>query len=181
MKHGKWLPRLAAGTLVTAALLGVALAAGQQGTQNDPLVSLSYLNQKATPSILEQVNAKVTEQSQTLTNQFNDLIKSYTGQMEDKLNAAAGGDAQSAAFSVVDVAAGQKLTAGIGCEIMLRVGSAVCFTDTPPGFIDMTGGGTLENGQALVKNHLYMATIAGRGFTAQDAVKVMVRGEYTVS
>ena len=26
MKHGKWLPRLAAGTLVTAALLGVALA-----------------------------------------------------------------------------------------------------------------------------------------------------------
>ena len=45
----------------------------------------------------------------------------------------------------------------------------------------MTGGGTLENGQALVKNHLYMATIAGRGFTAQDAVKVMVRGEYTVS
>ena len=64
---------------------------------------------------------------------------------------------------------------------MLRVGSAVCFTDTPPGFIDMTGGGTLENGQALVKNHLYMATIAGRGFTAQDAVKVLVRGEYTVS
>ena len=28
---------------------------------------------------------------------------------------------------------------------------------------------------------LYLATIAGRGFTAQDAVKVMVRGEYTVS
>ena len=47
-------------------------------------------------------------------------------------------------------------------------------------FVQISGG-TLENGQALVKNHLYMATIAGRGFTAQDAVKVMVRGEYTVS
>ena len=64
---------------------------------------------------------------------------------------------------------------------MLRVGSAVCFTDTAPGFIDMTDGGTLENGQALVKNHLYMATIEGRGFTAQNAVKVLVRGSYTIS
>lgn len=181
MKHGKWLPRLAAGVLVTSTLLGVALATGQQGTQNDPLVSLSYLNQKATPAILAQVDTKISEQSQTLTAQLNDLIKSYTKQMEDKLASAPGGDVQSAAFTVVDVAAGQRLTAGVGCELMLRVGSAVCFTDTPPGFIDMTTGGTLENGQALVKNHLYMATIAGRGFTAQDAVKVLVRGEYTVA
>ena len=45
MKHKKWMPRLLAGGLVTGSLMGVALAAAQ-GTQSDPLVTLSYLNDK---------------------------------------------------------------------------------------------------------------------------------------
>ena len=52
MKKTHWPARLAAGCLVTLTLVGVAFAAGQQGSQSDPLVTLSYLTQKATPSIL---------------------------------------------------------------------------------------------------------------------------------
>ena len=47
MKKTHWPTRLAAGCLVTLTLVGVAFAAGQQGSQSDPLVTLSYLNQKA--------------------------------------------------------------------------------------------------------------------------------------
>lgn len=180
MKKHTLLTKVMAGGLVTVTLLGVAFAAGQQGTQSDPLVTLSYLTQKATPEIMNQVETKLTEREAALKKELDQAIQDYTKAVEDKL-AQAGGSGQPAAFAVVDVAAGQKLTAGVGCEIMLRVGSAVCFTDTAPGLIDMTDGGTLENGQALVKNHLYMATIEGRGFTAQNAVKVLVRGSYTVS
>ena len=180
MKKHTFLTKVMAGGLVTVTLLGVAFAAGQQGTQSDPLVTLSYLTQKATPEIMNQVETKLTEREAALKKELDQAIQDYTKAVEDKL-AQAGGSGQPAAFAVVDVAAGQKLTAGVGCEIMLRVGSAVCFTDTAPGLIDMTDGGTLENGQALVKNHLYMATIEGRGFTAQNAVKVLVRGSYTVS
>ena len=180
MKKHTLLTKVMAGGLVTVTLLGVAFAAGQQGTQSDPLVTLSYLTQKATPEIMTQVETKLTEREAALKKELDQAIQDYTKAVEDKL-AQAGGSGQPAAFAVVDVAAGQKLTAGVGCEIMLRVGSAVCFTDTAPGLIDMTDGGTLENGQALVKNHLYMATIEGRGFTAQNAVKVLVRGSYTVS
>ena len=181
MKKHTLLTKVMAGGLVTVTLLGVAFAAGQQGTQSDPLVTLSYLTQKATPEIMTQVESKLTERETALKKELDQAIQDYTKAMEDKLAQAGGSSGQSAAFAVVDVAAGQKLTAGIGCEIMLPVGSAVCFTDTAPGFIDMTDGGTLENGQALVKNHLYMATIEGRGFTAQNAVKVLVRGSYTIS
>ena len=38
MNQSKWPVRLASGALVCLTLAGVALAAGQQGTQADPLV-----------------------------------------------------------------------------------------------------------------------------------------------
>lgn len=66
MNQSKWPVRLASGALVCLTLAGVALAAGQQGTQADPLVSLSYLNQQATPSILAQVDAKIAQREAEL-------------------------------------------------------------------------------------------------------------------
>ena len=56
MKKRKWSVRLASGCLVALSLVGVAFAAGQQGSQSDPLVTLSYLTEKATPAILAQVD-----------------------------------------------------------------------------------------------------------------------------
>lgn len=46
MTNSRWPTRLAAGALVTVTLMGVALAAGQQGTQTDPLATMSYLTGK---------------------------------------------------------------------------------------------------------------------------------------
>lgn len=64
---------------------------------------------------------------------------------------------------------------------MLRVGTAVCVSDSAPGLIDTTEGTTLNHGGALQANHLYMVTIATRGVTATaDVVKVLARGSYTI-
>lgn len=179
MKANRWIPRLAAGTLVTVTLLGVALAAGQQGTQSDPLVTLSYLTTKVTPEIMTQVDAKVTAREKALIDQLNAAISGYTKQVEDKLKGANSGGT-SAAFTVVDIAAGQRLNAGVGCELMLRVGSATVSSASAPALIDMTDGAGNWDGSALVQNHLYMATIEGRSVVAQDAVKLLVRGSYTI-
>ena len=74
------------------------------------------------------------------------------------------------------------LVGDIGCEVMLRVGTATLAANTDPGLIDVSTGGTLNNGGALTANHLYMATIADRTVQATAAtVKLLVRGEYTVS
>ena len=49
MKKHTLLTKVMAGGLVTVTLLGVAFAAGQQGTQSDPLVTLSYLKKTKQP------------------------------------------------------------------------------------------------------------------------------------
>ncbi len=85
-------------------------------------------------------------------------------------------------FTVVTLSQGQTLYGSIGCEIMLRVGTAECVADSVPGLVDGTSGGTLNGGKALEQNHLYMATIENRGVRATAAtVKVLVRGGYTIN
>ena len=86
------------------------------------------------------------------------------------------------ALPVVTLSSGQTLNGGVGCEVMLRVGSAVCVSPSDPGLIDETTAATLANGGALVQNHLYMMTIEGRGVRATAATtKVLARGSYTVA
>lgn len=179
MNKNQWIPRLAAGVLVTVTLLGVALAAGQQGSQTDPLVTLSYLTNQATPEIMAQVDVKITAREKRLTDQLNAAILTYSKNMEDKL-ASAGGVGKSTEFSVVDLTAGQKLNPGVGCELLLRVGTATCTASSSPALIDTTDGSSLWDGGTLVQNHLYMATMEGRSILAQGAVKLLVRGGYTV-
>ena len=88
----------------------------------------------------------------------------------------------SAVFQVVTLSSGQTLTGDIGCEVMLRVGTATCVAPSTPGLIDETTAGTLNHGGALVQNHLYMMTIEGRGVKATAATtKLLVRGTYTIS
>lgn len=166
MKKTHWPARLAAGCLVTLTLVGVAFAAGQQGSQSDPLVTLSYLNETFLGQIMTKVDQKITARNSQLLQQ----------------SGGGTGSASSVEFQVVTLSKGQTLTGDIGCEVMLRVGTASCVSPSSPGLIDETTAGTLNNGGALVTNHLYMMTIEGRGVKAGSATtKLLVRGSYTVA
>lgn len=173
------LPKLAAAVLVTAALLGMALAAGQQGSQSNPLVTVSYLKDTLTPELLAQTDAKLAQREEELTASLQGLIDRYSKEMADKLSAA-GGDVESAVFEVVTLPQNQRIIGGVGCELLLRSGSANCVSASTPGLIDTTGGGTLANGGALAANHLYMVTSEGIGLVATGDSVVLVRGSYTV-
>jgi hypothetical protein len=161
MKKDRWLLRAFVLLALSAGLMTTALAA-EAGSSGDPLVTLSYLNDTFFNNIMQRVDQKIAER---------------TGQ------ALPGGTSSSAAsFVVVTLNEGQTLTGGIGCEVMLRVGSAVCVSSSDPGLIDETTAATLANGGALVQNHLYMMTIEGRGVRATAATtKVLARGSYTVA
>ena len=161
MKKDRWLLRAFVLLALSAGLMTTALAA-EAGSSGDPLVTLSYLNDTFFNNIMQRVDQKIAER---------------TGQ------ALPGGTSSSAAsFVVVTLNEGQTLTGGIGCEVMLRVGSAVCVSPSDPGLIDETTAATLANGGALVHNHLYMMTIEGRGVRATAATtKVLARGSYTVA
>lgn len=189
MKQKGWPVRLISGGLVTLALIGVAVAAGQQGSQSDPLITLSYLNEQVTPSILAQVDSKLTARQTELEQKLAAVADDYVAEVESKLGTSgstgtgSGGQAGtgSAVYQVVTLNAGQTLTGGAACEFLLRSGTATCVSDTSPGLVDMTDGTTLASGQALKANHLYLATIEGRGVKASTAVTIMVRGSYTIA
>ncbi len=160
MKKDRWLLRAVVLLVLSAGLMTTASLAAEAGSSGDPLVTLSYLNDTFFNTIMQRVDQKIAER---------------TGQ-------AVSGGTSSASFVVVTLSEGQTLTGGIGCEVMLRVGSAVCVSPSDPGLIDETTASTLADGAALVQNHLYMMTIEGRGVRATAATtKVLARGSYTVA
>ncbi len=164
---------LLAAVLVTAAV-GSAFAAGDK---SDPLVTLSYLEQTVIPAIVQQAEKAADSKKTALTAEFDKKLAEYEKQLN---NSSSGGD--SATYSVVTLSQGQQLKLEVGCEVMLRIGSAAVVSGTEPGLIDVTTGGTLNNGKALEKNHLYMATIADRAVKAGAAtVKLLIRGGYTLA
>ena len=154
----------------------VALAAG--GDMTDPLVTLSYLNNIFAPQVEEKVAEAVAENQESLKAEVDASISKWN----EELNGVGTPELPATSnFKVVTMSKGQVLTGSIGCEVMLRVGTATCVSNEAPGLIDCTGASILNNGNELVKNHLYMVTIETRGVKATaNTVKVLVRGDYVV-
>lgn len=164
MKKDRWLLRSVLLLALSAVLMTTASLAAEAGSNQDPLVTLSYLNDTFFNQLMQRVDQKIADRNGQLNQQGVSTGSS------------------SASFTVVTLSQGQTLTGDIGCEVMLRVGSAVCVSSSDPGLIDETTAATLSNGGVLVQNHLYMMTIEGRGVRAASATaKVLARGSYTVA
>ncbi|MBQ7778073.1 MAG: hypothetical protein IJ396_04135 [Oscillibacter sp.] len=161
MKKNRWMLRAAALVMLSALLMTTLSVAATVGSSKDPLITLSYLEEVFMDEVLDKVDEKI--------DQRNDELASQLG---------GGGDG----FTVVTLSNGQTLVGDIGCEVMLRVGTAVCVSPSSPGLIDESAASTLNNGGALVTNHLYMMTIEDRGVLAtSDTVKVLARGSYVIN
>lgn len=161
----KW--KIAAAAACVCFLFTVAYAANAGGA-NDPLVTLSYLNNTF---------------SQKVQTMVNDTVDARKAEMEQALAKVLGqgGNGSGNVFTVVTLSKGQTLVGDVGCEVMLRIGTAVCGTSDSVGLIDTTSGSNLGSGGALAANHLYMVTISTRSVTAtSNTVKVLARGPYTV-
>ncbi|MBE6908467.1 MAG: hypothetical protein E7474_02515 [Ruminococcaceae bacterium] len=187
MRKNHWIARLAGLLLVSYTLLVVSVAAtGGAGSEGDPLVSLSYLNDTFLAQLLLKVDEKLDVRDQELADKFDAQVRQDTQRLNEQFGGAAapssGGTSTAAdTFSVVTMSNGQTLYGDIGCEVMLRVGTASCVTPSSPGLIDETDASILGNGSALVKNHLYMMTIDERGVKATaETTKLLVRGGYTI-
>jgi hypothetical protein len=164
--------------IAVAFISGVSiLAATTFGTTNDPLVTLSYLNQKLKPQIMAEVSAEISAAQASQQPALDAKVNEFKTNIDAKLG---GGTAASAGFTLVTLSKNQILTCSVGTELLLRVGTATA-TGSAPALVDSTTGATLSSGGALAANHMYMATIQGNGFKATaGTVKVLVRGTYTI-
>ncbi|MBE6961462.1 MAG: hypothetical protein E7445_03300 [Ruminococcaceae bacterium] len=175
MKKNRWLQRVTGLLLITLALIATVSAAAV-GTTEDPLVSLSYLQKTFLGQVMADVEAMLTQRDEVLTAALDEKIAAAAENQKETPEGIT-----NRTFTVVTMSKGQTLMGEIGCEIMLRVGTASCVSSSKPGLIDQTDASILNHGEALVKNHLYMMTIEDRGVEATaGTVKLLVRGTYTL-
>ena len=109
--------------LAAAALAATLFLTTGAGTDQDPLVTLSYLNETFMDAVMEKVDQKIADRNSQLAQQLG-------GQ------APVGGTGTADTFTVVTLSNGQVLMGDIGCEVLLRVGTAVCVAPSAPGLID---------------------------------------------
>lgn len=163
---------------VLAAFVAIAAEAGSQG---DPLVTLSYLNDTFLGQLLGKVDSKIGEQNQTIRQELEQRIDQAEQEILGQVTGTGTVSGTTASYHEVTVSDGQTLYGSAGCEVMLRSGSASCVSEgkSTPGLVDISGGGTINHGSALKENHLYTMT-ADRGVKASGAVTLLVRGSYTI-
>ena len=157
-------------SIVLAACLitGIAVyAATSLGTQDDPLITLSYLTDSLRPQLMSEVEQEVNAAAKELETSFNNAI-------------ANAGGASTDTYKVITLTNGQTLTGDIGCEIMLREGSATAYTPSSTVLSDASGGTGLNGGSVLTANHLYLVGEKGDGIAATSGVKLLVRGTFSI-
>ncbi len=155
MKRRKWTSRAICGALALVATVGAAIAAGSQGSQSNPLVTLSYLNEKFLPDLLDKVDEKVEVKA---------------GEIKAEL-----GEIPAPAFVSTEVEKGKTLTVNAGTQLLLRSGAANCVD----GLVDLTAGET--SGGALQGNHLYLATGDAQRVTVSEKALFLVMGGHAVN
>lgn len=149
--------------ILAAAVLGAgigAYATATYGSQADPLVTVSYLNQTLTPYMSSQFDSQLSQAMEKLGNDF-----------EAQLSASAG------TFRVMTLSSGQTLSGGAGCEILYRSGPCTASAE----LIDVSIGSAVASGASLTANHLYMTSGSGAAVKAGGAVTLLVRGVCSVA
>lgn len=166
---------------ILLAILALTLTVSAAGTNNsydsanDPLVSLSYVEQVLKPQIIEDAKEEI----------IANLIEQYPNLGEGQ---GSSGSASSE-YEVVHLNGGQILMAESSCEIIMTAGAGkVLITsqtniDAGVGLNDLTTGNRILSNESLPAGHLVLIPRAdGRGVavTSADAY-FMVRGEYSVA
>lgn len=154
--------------LVTVILTSFVSADNEYSSKDDPLVSLSYVNDVLTPEIVTAVMEKIEKEYVKISDLSSAAKGSYTEVIMEK---------------------GQTLMANSCCELILSIGECSSVVTSSNnikdgvGIIDCTSGSVITNGKTIPSNHyLVIPKADGRGITvSSDTAVVLVRGEYNIT
>ena len=177
MKKGIRVVLTAAAALLVmiAAVFAAGEYSGPAGSENDPLVTLSYINDIFTV----QVQKYFREELQAQTDSLRDSLETRIEALEEACEAAGGADA-GMTFTEITLSPGKKLSCTAGTELLLRSGSAYAVAPETPGLLDTSGGSNLDRGAYLAKNHMYLVTSDGGGIYAVSSATVLIRGDHKI-
>ena len=163
-------------------------------SQNDPLVSLSYINE----TVIANYDKKISELTEKISAiaKDNETLKTSNESLQNSLIIANAkveslekqlGELKStpaaSTYEVICLKKGQKLLATETCELILRSGSAIVVSITANGINDSTNGTELMNAAPVPLYHSLLIPRGGDGrgieVTADEAY-IMVRGGHEI-
>ena len=139
--------------LTVVVLAGAAVyAVSNYGSQSDPLITKSYLDQVLQPQLEAELETELKD-------------------AENQLRGSTAGE-----FQELSLTSGQSLHCGAGGEFLLCSGSAKALGS----LADTTAGSNVAEGAALTANHLYVSAEDSGGLTATGSVTLLVSGSYSL-
>ena len=196
MKRKQWSIWLTCVLVAVLMIAGMAAVAAEYGSQSDPLVTLSYIEQILLPQSRQQVDQQLEEYLNSYDGDLTGITDDVKAYIDKKLRSFASGevdeelvDAIAAAvveqmgdrelvqaqWATVELDSGDKITCGAGCQIILRSGKATANTT----LMDMSDGETLAAGKSLASNHLYVVRSDAQCFTLNRDSVLLICGSYT--
>ena len=197
MKNRKWTIWLTSIMVAALMITGLGAIAAEYGSQSDPLVTLSYIEQVLLPKAKEDVDDMVKDALEDYEDDLSDQTKSVEEYIDKKLHSFASGDVDealveeiaaviaekmdteaptNAPWAVVDVPAGYSVVCQGGVQVILRAGQASCIGS----LVDLSNGDGLNNGGALLANHLYAADGQGNAVYTAQGCTLLISGSYTI-
>ena len=181
--------RLGALALVFAVILvaGVYAVYGNSDITNDPLVSLSYINEVLWPEIEDMIERAVSggvigrDDEDTEEDTETETESETETDTEEETTEEPQTEVKGFEYEVLHLTENALLLSETPCEIILRSGHAAAYLGgNDNGLADLTDGGELMEGDGLVANHLMMIPRGdGRGVRITSAeAYIMVRGGY---
>ncbi|MDR0917296.1 MAG: hypothetical protein LBN02_08965 [Oscillospiraceae bacterium] len=145
-------------------LAGKSFGAGSAGSQTDPLITRTYLEEQFKPELETAINDLV-----------NARVREIERSIDDKISAGISGSADYE-MSLAELYKGQVLKLSEGAEVIFTSGGGEvalgALTDVTDGFDDIL---------TIVLLHKYVAgTGGGAVAVTTDTAEAVVRGEYSV-
>lgn len=191
----KWMIWMTCVMVAVLMVAGLGVIAAEYGSQSDPLITLSYIEEVLLPDTKEDVDEQIQEALADYEDLLGDQTKDVEKYIDKQLRSFAAGDVDdaliaeiataivqqmdaslpaNAPWAVVDVPAGYTVACEAGVQVILRAGQASC----DGALVDLSNGETLTSGN-LAANHLYTADAQGRTLISQGCI-LLIAGSYTV-
>lgn len=145
-----------------AMALCIAPASAEPGSADDPLITLSYVEDVLIPQMKGYVDSSVAG----------------IGASSAPQSVTVEGGSY---YNIVNVSKGQTIIGDRSCQMILRMGSGTIVATEKGGIADVTLGYDLPNGTAAPSNHLLIIPVDdGRGIKMTSDGIIMICGSYSV-
>ena len=154
-------------SITTFAMLTGIVIAADPGSSGDPLITLSYFEQK-----LDDLKEELTE-----------LIEKDDDKKEEKTEETEQKEIETSAFifKIENLKAGSTLKCGEGTEFIIRTGEMKAVASASGGLSDVTEGANIDGNTVVPKNHhIVVPRNDGRGLSVVTGGAIMIKGNYEI-